>query len=335
MSKTAIITGIGGQDGAYLAQHLLNQGYKVIGTDRRRVDQNYWRLKKLGILDKMEFAFIDLLELGNIFRIIEKYQPDEVYNLAAQSFVGASFAMPLLTADVDAIGVLRMLEAIRTMSPKTKFYQASTSEMFGDVRQTPQTEETPFNPRSPYGVAKLFGHFIVKNYRESYGMYACSGILFNHESPLRGLEFVTRKVTSTLAAIKNKKADKLTLGNIYAKRDWGFAGDYVKGMYAMMQAAEPDDFVLATGETHTVKDFVNISAEYLGFDLVWEGEGVHEKATDTKTNKIIVEISEEFYRPAEVDVLLGDATKAKERLAWSPEVSFTDLVSMMIEADLK
>ena len=243
MAKTAIITGIGGQDGAYLAKLLLDKGYKVIGTDRRRVDQHYWRLNKLGIRNDIEVAYMDLLEIGNIFNVLKKYQPDEVYNLAAQSFVGASFEMPLLTADVDAIGVLRILEAIRTVSPHTKFYQASTSEMFGEVLETPQKETTPLNPRSPYGVAKVFGHYIVKNYRDSYDMFACSGILFNHESPLRGLEFVTRKITHAVASIAQGKQEKLTLGNMDAKRDWGFAKDYVEGMWRMLQHDKADDYI--------------------------------------------------------------------------------------------
>lgn len=333
--KTALITGIGGQDGAYLAKLLLEKGYKVIGTDRRRVDQFYWRLEKLGIRKDIEIAYMDLLEIGNIFRIFRKYKPDEVYNLAAQSFVGASFEMPILTSDVDAMGVLRILEAIKTVSPKSKLYQASTSEMFGKVLETPQTETTPFNPRSPYGVAKLFANEMVKNYRESYDMFACSGILFNHESPLRGLEFVTRKITHAVAKIKAGEQKKLTLGNIYAKRDWGFAGDYVDGMYKMLQAKKADDFVLATGETHSVKEFVEIAFKLAGYKIAWKNKGVKTKGVDKKTGKILVDISPKFYRPAEVDLLLGDSTKARKKLKWKPKISFMNLVEIMLENDIE
>ena len=335
MSKIAIVTGIGGQDGAYLAQLLLKKGYRVIGTDRRRVDQNYWRLNKLGIAKDVEIDFMDLLELGNIFRIIDKYKPDEVYNLAAQSFVGASFKMPMLTADVDAMGVLRILEAVRTLSPKTKLYQASTSEMFGDVLETPQKESTPFNPRSPYGVAKLFAHEMVKNYRESYDMFCCSGILFNHESPLRGLEFVTRKITHAIAKIKYGLQDKLVLGNLSAKRDWGFAKDYVEGMWRMLQADEAKDYVLATGETHSVREFVEISFAIAGYEIEWRGEGVNEKGYDKTTGNCLIEVSEKFFRPAEVDLLLGDCSKVKAELNWKQEVGFKELVELMVENDME
>jgi len=334
MAKTAIITGIGGQDGAYLAQLLIDKGYKVIGTDRRRVDQHYWRLSKLGIRDQIEIAYMDLLEIGNIFNVMKKYQPDEVYNLAAQSFVGASFEMPLLTADVDAIGVLRILEAIRTVSPHTKFYQASTSEMFGEVLETPQKETTPLNPRSPYGVAKVFGHYIVKNYRDSYNMFACSGILFNHESPLRGLEFVTRKITHAAASIKLGKQEKLTLGNMDAKRDWGFAKDYVEGMWRMLQHDKADDYILSMGETHTVRKFVEMTFSRVDMDIRWEGEGVNEKGYNTKTGNCLVELSEKYFRPAEVDLLLGDSTKAREVLGWKPSTSFDGLIDLMLENDM-
>ena len=335
MAKTAIITGIGGQDGAYLAQLLLEKGYRVIGTDRRRVDQHYWRLNKLGIRNDIEIAYMDLLEIGNIFNVMKKYQPDEVYNLAAQSFVGASFEMPLLTADVDAIGVLRILEAIRTVSPHTKFYQASTSEMFGEVLETPQKETTPLNPRSPYGVAKVFGHYIVKNYRESYDMFACSGILFNHESPLRGLEFVTRKITYAVASIAQGKQEKLILGNMDAKRDWGFAKDYVEGMWRMLQYEKADDYILSMGETHTVRKFVEMTFSRAGMDIRWKGEGVHEKGYDKKTGKCLVELSEKYFRPAEVELLLGDSTKARTTLGWKPSTSFEGLVDLMLENDME
>lgn len=335
MSKTALITGIGGQDGAYLSQLLLDKGYSVIGTDRRRVDQHYWRLSKLGIRNDIQIEYMDLLEIGNIFNVLKKHQPDEIYNLAAQSFVGASFQMPLLTADVDALGVLRLLEGIRTVSPNSKFYQASTSEMFGKVLESKQSESTPLNPRSPYGVAKVFGHFIVKNYRESYDMFTCSGILFNHESPLRGLEFVTRKITYAVAKIKHGKQDKLVLGNMDAKRDWGFAKDYVDGMWRMLQHSHADDYVLSMGETHTVRKFVEMAFSLAGFKLRWEGKGVDEKGYDEQSGKCLVEISKEFFRPAEVDVLLGDSTKAKEKLGWEPTTSFEQLVQIMYENDLE
>lgn len=333
--KTAIITGIGGQDGAYLAQLLLEKGYRVIGTDRRRVDQNYWRLKYLNIHDKIESEFLDLLETGNIFRIIRKYKPDEFYNLAAQSFVGASFEMPLLTTDIDALGVLRILEAIRTESPKTKFYQASTSEMFGKVLEAKQSETTPLNPRSPYGVAKVFGHFITKNYRESYDLFACSGILFNHESPLRGLEFVTRKITNFVAR-KSKGSDEvLQLGNLDAKRDWGYAHDYVRGMYLMLQHDTPDDYVLATGTNYSVQDFVERAFNSINKSIKWQGEGIDKKGYDTETNELLVEVNKKYFRPAEVETLLGDSSKAKNILNWEHSLNFDSLVDLMVQEDIK
>jgi len=333
--KTALITGIRGQDGAYLAKLLLEKGYKVYGADRRSGDSSFWRLKELGIEKDVEIVYMDLLELTNILSVIEKTQPDEVYNLAAQSFVGASFEQPILTSQIDALGVLRVLEAIRKVKPDAKFYQASTSEMFGKVQEIPQTEKTPFYPRSPYGVAKLFGHWITVNYRESFNMFACSGILFNHESPLRGVEFVTRKITYSLARVKYGIQDKLILGNLDAKRDWGYAPEYVEGMWLMLQQDEPDDYILATGETHTVREFVEKAAKYAGFDIEWQGEGVNTKGIDRKTGKVIVEVSPEFYRPAEVDILIGNPEKAKKKLGWNPKTKFEDLVRIMMEADLK
>ncbi|ADC88769.1 GDP-mannose 4,6-dehydratase [Thermocrinis albus DSM 14484] len=335
MFKKALITGIRGQDGAYLAKFLLEKGYEVWGADRRSGDSSNWRLKELGIEKEVKIIYMDLMELTNIMRVIEKIQPDEVYNLAAQSFVSASFEQPILTAEVNAIGVLRILEAIRSLKPDTKFYQASTSEMFGKAQEIPQNEKTPFYPRSPYGVAKLFGHWITVNYRESFGIFACSGILFNHESPLRGLEFVTRKITYTLARIKYGLADKLVLGNLDAKRDWGYAPEYVEGMWLMLQQENADDYVLATGEAHSVREFVEKAAEIAGFDIIWEGEGVNTKGKDRKTGKVIVEVSPEFYRPAEVDILIGNPEKAKKRLGWSPKTKFSDLVAIMMEADLR
>lgn len=333
--KKALITGIRGQDGAYLAKLLLEKGYEVYGADRRSGDSSNWRLKELGIEKEIKILYMDLLEISNIIDTIRKVQPDEVYNLAAQSFVGASFSQPLLTADVDAMGVLRLLEAIRLYKPDAKFYQASTSEMFGKVQEIPQTEKTPFYPRSPYGVAKLFGHWITVNYRESYDIFACSGILFNHESPLRGVEFITRKVTYSLARIKYGKQDKLLVGNLQAKRDWGYAPEYVKAMWLMLQADTADDYVIATGETHSVREFIEKASQVAGFDLIWEGEGISEKAIDRKTGKVIVEVSPEFFRPAEVDLLIGNPQKAKEKLGWQPQTTFDQLVEIMMEADLK
>lgn len=334
MPKKALVTGIRGQDGAYLAKLLLEKGYEVWGADRRSGDSSCWRLKELGIDKEVKIVYMDLLELTNIIKVIEKIKPDEIYNLAAQSFVQASFDQPILTAEVNAIGVLRILEAIRTVKPDARFYQASTSEMFGQVQEIPQTEKTPFYPRSPYGVSKLFGHWITVNYRESYGIFACSGILFNHESPLRGLEFVTRKITYSLARIKYGLQDKLLLGNLEAKRDWGYAPEYVEAMWLMLQQPEPDDYVIATGETHTVKEFVEKAAEIAGFKIEWVGEGVNTRGVDTKSGKVIVEVSPEFYRPAEVDILIGNPEKAKRKLGWYPRTKFEELVRIMMEADL-
>ncbi|MFN3603438.1 MAG: GDP-mannose 4,6-dehydratase [Leptonema sp. (in: bacteria)] len=334
MSKTALITGIRGQDGAYLSELLLKKGYRVVGADRRSGDSSNWRLKELGIEKDIEIYYMDLLEFDNIFRTLQKIQPDEIYNLAAQSFVSASFEQPILTAEVDAIGVLRILEAIRILNPKIKFYQASTSEMFGKVRSVPQNEETCFYPRSPYGVSKVFGHWATVNYREAFGLFACSGILFNHESPLRGIEFVTRKITHTLAEIQYGLKEKLVLGNLEAKRDWGYAKEYVEGMWLMLQQKEPDDYVLATGETHSIKEFVEKAFSLVGFEIVWEGEQESLKGIHKKTNKVLVETSKELYRPAEVDFLMGDYSKAKAKLGWQPKITFEELVKIMVDADL-
>ncbi|MEO1785345.1 GDP-mannose 4,6-dehydratase [Thermodesulfobium sp. 4217-1] len=333
--KKAIITGIRGQDGAYLAKLLLEKGYTVYGADRRSGGSDNWRLKELGIARKVKILYMDLLEHSNIKEVISKVMPDEVYNLAAQSFVGASFKQPMLTADVDAMGVLRLLDAIKNIKPDTKFYQASTSEMFGKVRETPQNELTPFHPRSPYAVSKVFSHFMTINYRESYDMFACSGILFNHESELRGEEFVTRKITKTLSEIKYNLADKVILGNLDSKRDWGYAPEYVYGMYLMLQNDKPDDYVLATNETHSIREFIEKACALLDFDIVWEGEGIDSKGIDRKTGKTIVEVSKEFYRPAEVDVLVGDYSKARKILGWEPKTKFDRLVEIMVESDLK
>jgi len=335
MSKIALITGIRGQDGAYLAKNLLDKGYEVYGADRRSGDTTYWRLNELGIRNDIKTTYMDLLEVTNILRVIEKVKPDEIYNLAAQSFVGTSFEQPIVTSDINAMGVARLLEVIRLVNPGIKFYQASTSEMFGKVRAIPQDEETPFHPRSPYGVAKLYAHFATMNYRESYNMHASSGILFNHESPLRGLEFVTKKVTMAVAAIKKGKQEKVVLGNLDSKRDWGFAGDYVEGMRLMLQQDEADDYVLATGDTHSIKEFVEEAFRYIDADIVWSGNGADTTGTDSKTGKVMVEVSPDFYRPAEVDLLVGNPEKAKRELGWEPKVKFKELVQMMVEWDLK
>jgi len=333
--KRAIITGITGQDGAYLTKLLLEKGYEVYGAFRRTSDLHLDKLRFLGVDDKINFIPMELLEFTNIYRAIEKVQPDEIYNLGAQSFVALAFDQPIFTADVTGVGPLRVLEAIRTINPKIKFYQASSSEMFGRVKVIPQNENTPFYPRSPYAVSKLFGHWITVNYRESYGIFACSGILFNHESPLRGLEFVTRKITYCLARIKYGLQDKIILGNLEAKRDWGYAPEYVEGMWLMLQQSEPDDYVIATGETHSVREFVEKAADVAGFDIKWEGEGVNTKGIDKKSGKEIVAVSPEFYRPAEVDILMGDSKKAMEKLGWKPRTNFVELVRIMVEADLK
>lgn len=333
--KRALITGIRGQDGAYLARLLLDKGYEVYGADRRSGDSSFWRLRELRIEKDVKIRYMDLLELTNIMREIERIKPDEVYNLAAQSFVQASFEQPILTADIDALGVLRLLEALRTVKPDTKFYQASTSEMFGKVQTIPQNEKTPFYPRSPYGVAKLFGHWITVNYRESYNMFTCSGILFNHESPLRGLEFVTRKLTYGIARIKHGLQDRIIVGNLDSKRDWGYAPEYVEAMWLMLQQQKPDDYVIATGETHSVREFIELALRYAGIDIVWDGKGLEEKGVDRKTGKTLVEVSSEFFRPAEVDVLIGDPSKAKEKLGWSHKIRFEELVKIMVEKDLE
>lgn len=334
MSKVAIVTGVTGQDGAYLSKLLLEKGYKVYGAVRRSASTNFWRLEELGVRNEIEYVSMDLCEYTNIIRTIRKIQPDEFFNLAAQSFVAASFEMPMYTADADGTAVLRILEAIREFSPATRFYQASTSEMFGKVQEIPQKETTPFYPRSPYGVAKLFGHWMTINYRESYNMHASSGILFNHESPLRGREFVSRKITSTLANMSRGHESVLELGNMDAKRDWGFAGDYVEGMWRMLQQPEGGDYVLATNETHTVRKFVEIAARYVGFEIEWSGSAENELGIDKKTGRTIVKINPAFYRPAEVELLIGDPAKAEKVLGWQRKMSFEGLVEAMQQADL-
>jgi len=335
--KKAIITGITGQDGAYLAEFLLNKGYEVYGTYRRTSSVNFWRIETLGIKDHQNLHLIeyDLTDQSNTIRMVAEIEPHEIYNLAAQSFVGVSFEQPLATAQITGLGCVHLLEAIRIVNPKIKFYQASTSEMFGDVQEIPQKETTPFWPRSPYGAAKMYAHWMVVNYRESYDIFATSGILFNHESPLRGLEFVTRKITDSVAKIKLGKLAYMELGNLDAKRDWGFAKDYVEGMYLMLQAEKPDTYVLATNRTETVRDFVMMAFKAVGITLLFEGSGVNEVARDKATNKIVLKVNPKFYRPAEVDLLIGDASKAKKELGWEAQCKLEELCSMMVEADLK
>ena len=334
--KKAIITGVGGQDGAYLARYLIDLGYEVYGGYRRAVSPNFWRLNELGILNEPNFHLVEfeLTDPFNILSVVNEIRPEEIYNLAAQSFVGVSFKEPFHTANATGIGALNILEAIKTVDKSIKFYQASTSEMFGKVQAVPQSETTPFYPRSPYGVAKLYAHFITVNYQESYDIFASSGILFNHESPLRGLEFVTRKITNTAAKIALKKAKTLELGNLDAKRDWGYAKEYVEGMHAMLQAKTPDTFVLATGVTTKVRDFVKLSFEALDIGIKFEGEGINEVGLNDKGD-VIVKINPAFFRPAEVDLLIGDASKAKQKLGWSAKTDLKGLCDMMIKADLR
>lgn len=337
MMKSAIITGITGQDGAYLARQLLNAGYRVYGTYRRTSSVNFWRLAELGVENHpgLHLVEYDLTDLGSMIRLLEKSEATEVYNLAAQSFVGVSFDQPSTTAQITAFGVLNILEAIRQVNPKIRFYQASTSEMFGKVQAVPQVEDTPFYPRSPYGVAKLYGHWITINYRESYGIHASSGILFNHESPLRGREFVTRKITDSMAKIALGKLDCLALGNLDARRDWGYAEEYVDGMWRMLQADEPDTYVLATERTETVRDFVSMAAKAAGIALVFKGAGEDEVGIEESSNRVIVRIDPKFYRPAEVELLIGSPAKATQRLGWKPKTSLEELCSMMVDADLR
>ena len=336
-SKTAVVTGVTGQDGAYLAQTLLEKGYTVYGTYRRTSSVNFWRIEELGIRDhpNLHLTEYDLTDAGASLNLINRTKPDEVYNLAAQSFVGVSFEQPTTTAHITGLGALNLLEAIRILDPGARFYQASTSEMFGHVQAIPQNEKTPFYPRSPYGVAKLFAHWMTVNYRESYGIYGASGILFNHESPLRGLEFVTRKITDGAAKIKLGKLDCIELGNLDARRDWGYAKEYVEGMHRMLQAPEPETFVLATGRTETVRDFATMAFRAAGIEVDWRGEGLDETAVDTASGKTVVRVNRKFYRPAEVDLLIGDAAKAREKLGWQARTTLEELCRMMVEADLR
>jgi GDPmannose 4,6-dehydratase len=335
--RTAIITGVTGQDGAYLTQLLLDKGYTVFGTYRRTSSVNFWRIDELGIKNHPNLHLVeyDLTDASSSIRMVADIQPDEIYNLAAQSFVGVSFQQPLATADITGIGPVNLLEAIRLINPKIKFYQASTSEMYGEVQAIPQVESTPFYPRSPYGVAKLYAHWMTINYRESYGIFGASGILFNHESPLRGREFVTRKITDSVAKIKLGKLECLELGNMDAKRDWGYAKEYVEGMYLMLQANKPDTYVLATNRTETVRDFVRLAFKAVDIELEFQGTGEHEIAVDIDTGKTVVRVNPKFYRPAEVDLLIGNPQKAKDVLGWEPNTTLEELCAMMVIEDLR
>ncbi|WP_418124277.1 GDP-mannose 4,6-dehydratase [Variovorax sp. 160MFSha2.1] len=337
MKRTAVVTGITGQDGAYLAELLLAKGYVVYGTYRRTSSVNFWRIEELGIQNNPNLHLVeyDLTDLGSSLTLIRDTAPDEVYNLAAQSFVGVSFNQPTATAQITGVGALNLLEAIRLTNTKIRFYQASTSEMFGKVQAVPQVEDTPFYPRSPYGVAKLYAHWITINYRESYDIFGCSGILFNHESPLRGREFVTRKITDSVAKIKLGKLDVLELGNLDAKRDWGFAKEYVEGMWRMLQVDEPDTYVLATNRTETVRDFVSMAFKGAGIVVEFKGSGENESAVDTDTGKTVMRVNPKFYRPAEVELLIGNPAKAKQKLGWEPTTTLEQLCQMMVEADLE
>ena len=337
MKKRAVVTGITGQDGAYLAELLLGKGYTVYGTFRRTSSVNFWRIESLGIQDHPALHLVeyDLTDLGSSLTLLRDAEPDEVYNLAAQSFVGASFNQPEATTNINGLGTLHLLEAIRLTNRKIKYYQASTSEMFGKVQAIPQKEDTPFYPRSPYGVSKLFAHWMTMNYRESYGIFGCCGILFNHESPLRGREFVTRKITDAAAKIRLGTLDVLTLGNLDAKRDWGYAKEYVEGMWRMLQADQPDNYVLATQRAETVREFVDMAFRAADCELQFEGTGQEEVAIDRKTGKVLVRIDPKFYRPAEVELLIGDASHARKTLGWEAKTTLEELCTMMVEADLR
>ncbi|MEM8561685.1 MAG: GDP-mannose 4,6-dehydratase [Pseudomonadota bacterium] len=334
--KNAVVTGISGQDGAYLARLLLDKGYRVWGATRRTSSINHWRLAEVGALDHENLVLVDydLTDPGSAIRLLRRSGAEEVYNLAAQSFVGVSFDQPATTAEITGIGAVHLLEAIRIVDPSIRFYQASTSEMFGLVQSVPQSESTPFYPRSPYGVAKLYAHWMTVNYRESYGIFACSGILFNHESPLRGREFVTRKITDAVARIELDQLDQLQLGNLDARRDWGFAGDYVEGMWRMLQQDQSDTYVLATQRTQSVRDFVNLAFQAVDKTIEWVGDADSEQGLCTKTGRELVSVNPNFYRPAEVDLLIGDSSKARNELGWEARATLEQLCEMMVEADL-
>ena len=335
MKKTALITGISGQDGAYLAKFLLDKNYKVIGTDRRSARSVNWRLRRLGIANKIIHEEMELGEIYEIQRVFEKYKINEVYNLAAQSFVGTSFSSPLNTANITGLGTLRILETIRSTNPKIRFYQASSSEMFGDVLEKNQKETTPLNPQSPYAISKVFSHYLTQNYRNSYNLYATSGILFNHESPLRGEEFVTRKIIIGLVRILKNEINSFELGNIYAKRDWGYAKEYVEAMWKMLQMKKPDDYVISTGKTYSIKDFINKATKYLKMNVAWTGKGLDEKLINKDSNKTIIRINPKFFRPAEVNILIGDSKKAQKKLKWKPNTNLDQLIKIMIDDELK
>lgn len=335
MKKTALITGISGQDGAYLAKFLLDKNYKVIGTDRRSARSVNWRLRRLGIANKIILEEMELGEIYEIQRVFKKYKLNEVYNLAAQSFVGTSFSSPLNTANITGLGTLRILETIRSTNPKIRFYQASSSEMFGDVLEKNQKETTPLNPQSPYAISKVFSHYLTQNYRNSYNLYATSGILFNHESPLRGEEFVTRKIIIGLVRILKNEINSFELGNIYAKRDWGYAKEYVEAMWKMLQMKRPDDYVISSGKTYSIKDFINKATKYLKMNVVWTGKGLNEKLINKNSNKTIIRINPKFFRPAEVNILIGDSKKAQKKLKWKPNTNLDQLIKIMIDDELK
>ncbi len=331
--KQALITGITGQDGSYLAELLLEKGYKVYGIMRRKSVADYGNAAH--IKEKIHFIYADMTDLASLVNAMKIAQPDEVYNLAAQSFVGTSWEQPVATAQIDALGVTNMLDAIRMVKPEARFYQAATSEMFGKVQEMPQTERTPFYPRSPYGVAKLYGYWITKNYRESFGMFACSGILFNHESERRGMEFVTRKITYAAARIKQGVQECLELGNLDAKRDWGHAKDYVYAMWLLLQNQRPEDYVIATNETRTVREFTQAAFQYAGISIIWEGEGIHEVGKDSDSGKIVVKVNPKFFRPAEVELLWGNPEKAEKELGWKRRITFEQLVERMVKSDMR
>jgi GDPmannose 4,6-dehydratase len=333
VAKRSFITGVNGQDGAYLSRLLLEKGNIVVGAVRNVSTANLGRLHELGIAGDIELVDFELREFGNVVRVIERARVDEVYNLAGQSYVGPSFEQPVHTGEVNAIGVTAILEAVRSHDPGIRFYQASTSELFGKALETPQTERTPFYPRSPYAAAKAYAHWITVNYRESYGMHTVCGILFNHESPLRGQGFVTRKITLGLAKIRHRQLDVLELGNLDARRDWGFAADYVDGMWRMLQHEPASDYVLATGETRSIRDFVTEAGRHLGFDIAWQGAGVDEQGVDRASGRVIIRVNSQLFRPAEVDIVCGDASKASRELGWKPRTSFPDIVRLMAEAD--
>ena len=335
MSKKALIIGITGQDGAYLSRHLLEKCYKVYGALRKKIEFSPHKLKALGIDREIHYVPLEIIEFSNILHAIQKISPDEIYNLAAQSSVSLSFEQPMYTADVTAMGALRVLEAVRTINPGIRFYQASSSEMFGKIREERQNEQTAFYPRSPYAVSKSFAHWMAVNYREAYGLFACSGILFNHESPLRELEFVTRKITYAAVNIKLGFQDTLYLGNMDSRRDWGYAPEYVEAMWLMMQQPEADDYIIATGETHSIREFVETAFQEVGTDIIWQGSGGNEIGMDNNSGKKLVRINPQFFRPAEVDIVKGDFSKAKEKLGWAPKTTFKELVRIMVMHDLE